>query len=823
MKGDSLFGVDTQRLKKLAALGFGPDKSDRPDRDSVTTPGDMFVETSGDWIGHYKLISVLGEGGMGIVYLAQQQRPIRRQVALKLVKPGMDSGKIIARFEAEQQALACMDHPYVAHVYDAGLTAGGRPYFVMEYVEGIPITEHCDKHKLTVEKRLELFLQVCEAIAHAHQKGLIHRDIKPSNILVSCKENQTVTKVIDFGIAKALTQSLTERTLYTEQGQFVGTPEYMSPEQAEPTAQGIDTRTDIYSLGVVLYELLVGVLPFDTETFREGGPDHIRRVIREEDPKTPSTRLNRVSGDKSTKAASLRCTDRRTLNRTLHGDLDWITLKAMDKDPDRRYATAQALAEDIRHHLRHEPVTAGAPGLAYRLRKFLRRNRTRVFVAAAAVALVACITALTLMSSQASRQARVTATLRDRETLQGAQEALSERRLTDALKQVVPILDSESVGEQAQLLRANILVEGGYPQEAIENLTTLLDSEPEIAGIAHGLLARIFLEGSGAQADSLEQAAFHRQEAEKLLPETADAFYLRALTSLTVKETLQRLEKALTLDPRHYQSRRLHAYTLWASERYPDMEADALALIVSRHRDSLGYFLSATARFEQGKYEPALQETEHALKMTALESGRHLQLLDLQCRTLLALGLYQRVITEADAGLKRFPEARVLAFHRFCALLHLGDYDLASQMFYRHCLDNGQANMDFLNWGVKYVFDRQAAGQTWHHKEKPPEALPFMHMHEAEDNYRALASKGKRLINKGFAPTWSPDGNKLAYARGVLGVSGVAVYDVKTQQSELLIVPGKDPRWSPDGQHVIFERGRRVLDIASLPAVERRR
>jgi len=343
-------------------------------------------------IGRYKLLRILGEGGYGIVYLAEQQRPVKRRVALKVIKPGMDTKQVIARFEAERQALALLDHPNIAHVFNAGTTEAGRPYFAMEYVKGVPITEHCDRYKLTIEERLKLFLAVCEAVQHAHQKAIIHRDIKPSNILIAYEGEQAVPMIIDFGVAKALTQPLTERTLVTEQAQMIGTPEYMSPEQAEMTSQDIDTRTDVYSLGVLLYELLTGTLPFDPKTLREGGPDQMRRLIREQDPQTPSARLSTIENEKSLDLAQHRRTDIRTWGHHLHGELDWITLKAMDKDRTRRYQTAHALAEDVQRYLKQEPVLAGPPRATYKLRKFVARNRS-LFVSATAVAVVVVLAA----------------------------------------------------------------------------------------------------------------------------------------------------------------------------------------------------------------------------------------------------------------------------------------------------------------------------------------------------------------------------------------------------------------------------------------------
>jgi len=345
--------------------------------DEATASYGASVERPGVEIGPYKLLSVLGEGGFGIVYLAEQRKPIKRRVALKIVKPGMDSKEILARFEAERQTLALLDHPNIAKIHDAGMTKTRRPYFVMEYVKGTPITEYCDRHKLTIETRLKLFQEVCNAIQYAHQKGIIHRDIKPSNVLISTEEEQCLPKVIDFGVAKAQTQSMTDRTLYTEVGQVIGTPEYMSPEQVEMNAEGIDTRSDVYSLGVVFYELLVGVLPFDTETLRGKGIDAMRRVILDEEPRTPSTRLTSL-GEDAKKIAQQRQSDLGSLARCLRKELEWIPLKAMRKDPERRYRSASEFADDIQNYLNGNPLIAGPEAVSYKLSKFVRRHKTSV-------------------------------------------------------------------------------------------------------------------------------------------------------------------------------------------------------------------------------------------------------------------------------------------------------------------------------------------------------------------------------------------------------------------------------------------------------------
>jgi non-specific serine/threonine protein kinase/serine/threonine-protein kinase len=371
---ESIFGTEPDRLMRLMRSGLEADEPELEDGAVETAPTGSLLEQPGKRIGRYKLLRMLGEGGMGIVYLAEQQGSIRRRVALKVIKPGMDSKRVLARFEAERQALALLDHPNIAHVYDSGTTEVGRPYFVMEHVKGLSITEHCDHYKLTIRDRLQLFQQVCNAVHHAHQKGIIHRDIKPSNILVSIYEDKAIPQIIDFGVAKAVLQPLTDRTLYTESGQLFGTPEYMSPEQADMANEDIDTRSDIYSLGVLLYELLTGVLPFDSETLHGGGIDQIRKVICETDPKTPSTRLTRL-GEEAQKVAENRRTEIAALAKCLQKELEWIPLKAMRKDRAERYRSASEFVDDVENYLNGAPLIAGPPSTVYRLRKFVQRNR----------------------------------------------------------------------------------------------------------------------------------------------------------------------------------------------------------------------------------------------------------------------------------------------------------------------------------------------------------------------------------------------------------------------------------------------------------------
>jgi len=432
------------------------------------------AEAAPSRIGPYALLERLGEGGFGEVFRAQQEEPLRREVALKVIKAGVSGGEVLSRFETERQALSLMNHTNIARVLDAGTAPDGRPYVVMEFIPGLPITEYADRHGLTLEQRLGLFLPCCRAIQHAHQKGIIHRDLKPSNILVATQDDEPVVKVIDFGVAKAVGKPLHGPAVVTEFGQLIGTPEYMSPEQVDLSSHNIDTRTDVYSLGVLLYELIIGKLPFEAAVLRAEGYSGMRRIIRNEEPIRPSRRLTRL-GERAEEIARRRGLDGRGLVRRVRGDLEWIILKAMEKHRSARYATVSELAADVTRFLAGHPVSVGPPSPVYRLRKFVRRHRALtasgiVVLAALAIGLFEVVSGLVLQ-----RKARIAA----------QREVARTNAATDFMLRIFGSLDPAITGTEITVVQA---LEG-----AAREIDTMFEDEPDLEAAVRAVLARYYL------------------------------------------------------------------------------------------------------------------------------------------------------------------------------------------------------------------------------------------------------------------------------------------------------------------------------------------
>jgi serine/threonine protein kinase/tetratricopeptide (TPR) repeat protein len=515
--------VEALLRANVGASGF----MERPARAALATADEPQVsERPGTVIGPYKLLEQIGEGGFGVVFMAEQQRPVRRKVALKVLKPGMDTRQVVGHFEAERQALAMMDHTNIAKVLDAGATATGRPYFVMELVRGVPITAFCDDNRLALPERLQLFVHVCQAVQHAHQKGIIHRDLKPSNVLVTLYDGTPVVKVIDFGIAKALGQErLTDKTLFTGFAQMMGTPLYMSPEQAQLSGRDVDTRTDIYGLGVLLYELLTGTTPFEKERLKEASYEEIRRIIREEEPAKPSTRISTLGQAAATVSVNRKSEPRR-LSQLFRGELDWIVMKALEKDRNRRYDTASSFAADVQRYLHDEPVLACPPSAGYRLRKFARKHRLPLGVGLVCVlaALLAASNLLWFAQKRSETAGAVQEALRRAEGLQTQNkwpEALEAAKRAAALLQLGG--GSTDLSRRVQGLVADL--------EMIRRLEDLLHPEDIIGGVRNSqdylrgdsLYAEAF-RNYGIDVDTLEaKAAAERIRASHLRLELAAA------------------------------------------------------------------------------------------------------------------------------------------------------------------------------------------------------------------------------------------------------------------------------------------------------------
>ena len=536
-------------------------------------------------IGPYHLLERIGQGGMGEVWLAEQKHPVRRRVALKLIKAGMNTREIVTRFESERQALALMDHPAIAKVFDAGSTPQGMPYVVMEYVAGVPITEYCDKHRLAMNERLELFVQVCSGVQHAHQKAIIHRDLKPSNILVTQVDGKPVPKIIDFGVAKAISQRLTAETMFTHAGALIGTPEYMSPEQANSGSEDIDTRSDVYSLGVVLYELLVGALPLDLTEIRDQAFFELLRRIREEDAPRPSTKL-RTSSEHSSVAARNRGTEPAELDKQLKGDLDSIALKALEKERSRRYSSPSDLAGDIERYLHNEPVLAVPPSLAYRSGKFVRRHRLAVAASAVvALAVFGLIASLVIGSARVARE-------RDRAN----REAQAAERVSDFLVGAFAISDpDESRGNK---ITAREVLDKGARQ-----IETDLAGQPALQARLMSTMGKVY-EGLGLY----EPARQLLDKAIGLQKKTLGPDHQETLASQRM------LARILQYQAQYSAAEKLYSETLQKQERFLGSDAmDAL-----RTKANLGSLYN-----EQGRYADAEKLLSETVKATTQASGQN--------------------------------------------------------------------------------------------------------------------------------------------------------------------------------------------------------
>jgi serine/threonine protein kinase/Tfp pilus assembly protein PilF len=662
-----LFELGLARPDDRTGADFEPDGAalEGHDPDSSQTPKlqHHFSERPGDCIGPYKLLQEIGAGGFGVVYMAQQLEPVKRRVALKIAKLGMDTRQVVARFEAERQALALMDHPNIAKVFDAGATASGRPYFVMELVKGIRITDYCDQNHLSTRERLELFMQICRAVQHAHQKGIIHRDLKPSNILVTLHDDVPVPKVIDFGIAKATQQELTDQTVFTQFGHFLGTPAYVSPEQAEMSGLDVDTRSDIYSLGVLLYELLTGKTPFDSKELLAAGLDEMRRTIREKEPVRPSTKLSTLQQAELTSMARCRRIEPPKLVRLIRGDLDWIVMKCLEKDRTRRYETALGFAADLEHFLRNEPISARPPSAAYQIQKLVRRNKLAFAAAAAiAIAVVLGLTVSTCMyfrERKARRESQRVALLLEN-MLHGINPSVAHGRDTELLRQMLdqtvqrvtddlkddPQVEAELCATIGEVYRA---IGQSQMAEHMYRLSLSLQGAP--SGAARGKVAKslddlaiaLKNQASLAEAESLEREALRLRR---------DVF---GPDSLEVAQSLNNLGTVLRMQAAFPEAETLHRQALAIHRKlFPEGN-----LAIAASLNNLALVLRET-----GKYAEAEESLRQALDLEKRFLGEDQQALALTMDNLAFVLLDRGLTSQAEEQEKQALELLRKSFNR---------------------------------------------------------------------------------------------------------------------------------------------------------------